>query len=249
MPQHPDRVLPLQGASNFRDLGGYRGRDGRTLRWRLLFRSDHLQGLTEADKQTLKELGLAQSIDFRGAAERAAAAYQLPGVQQHSLAIEPTVVQSMQALVASGQALTGAAATELMLDLYRSLVNERAHRFAELFEHLLQAQSPLVFHCTAGKDRTGVAAAWILLALGVPRDVVMQDFLLTNQVLRPALAHTGFFPAEVAAVLWSVQPVFLETALQLAEAEHGGINNYLRQKMGLTPAALRALETRYLQPA
>lgn len=248
MPQHPDRVLPLQGASNFRDLGGYRGRDGRALRWRLLFRSDHLQGLTEADQQTLKTIGLAQSFDFRGEAERATAAYQLPGVAQHSLAIEPTVVQSMQALVASGKTLTTQAVTGLMLDLYRSLVNEQAHRFAELFEHLLQARAPLVFHCTAGKDRTGVAAAWILLALGVPRDAVMQDFLLTNQVLRPAPTLSGVFPAEAAAVLWGVQPTFLETALQVVETEHGGIESYLRQKIGLTPAALQALEARYLQP-
>ena len=76
----------------------------------------------------------------------------------------------MQDLVDAGQSLTPARAAELMAELYRALVNDQSHRFAELFEHLLQADAPLVFHCTAGKDRTGFAAALILLALGVPRD-------------------------------------------------------------------------------
>ena len=152
-----------------------------------------------------------------------------------------------------------------MQDLYRALVSAQAHRFAQLFEHLLQAQAPLVFHCTAGKDRTGLAAAWILLALGVPRTLVMQDYLLTNQLLRPAIAslHThsqaqaqeqsqaqanpGSFPAEASAVLWGVQASFLETALHLVDTEHGGIDHYLRHHLRLTPAALRALQAKYLQ--
>ena len=184
MTDHPDRVWPLQGASNFRDLGGYPGHDGRPVRWRRLFRSDHLGGLTEADKAQLVALGLARSFDFRGEAERAAVGYQLPGLTQHSLAIEPTVVQRMQDLVDAGQSLTPAHASELMAELYRALVNDQSHRFAELFEHLLTADAPVVFHCTAGKDRTGFAAALVLLALGVPRDVVQQDYLLTNRVFK-----------------------------------------------------------------
>ena len=106
MPQHPDRVWRLQGATNFRDLGGYPGHGGRPLRWRRLFRSDHLGGLTAADHSTLAALGLGRSVDFRGTAERAAMPYALPGAVQHPLAIEPTVVQRMQALVAAGTRLT-----------------------------------------------------------------------------------------------------------------------------------------------
>ncbi len=80
MPEHPDRVLPLQGASNFRDLGGYPGEGGRPLRWRRLFRSDHLGGLTEADQQLLAGLGVSRAFDFRGVHERAAVPYSLPGL-------------------------------------------------------------------------------------------------------------------------------------------------------------------------
>src|SRR5512137_2743007 len=106
MLRHPDRVWRLEGASNFRDLGGYPGHGGRPVRWRRLFRSDHLGGLTEDDKAQLAALGLAKAFDFRGDVERAAASYELDGLTQHSLAIEPTVVQRMHELVDSGQALT-----------------------------------------------------------------------------------------------------------------------------------------------
>ncbi len=250
MPLHPDRHLPLAGASNFRDLGGYVGRDGRPLRWRRLFRSDHLGQLTAADQATLANLGLARSFDFRGVQERAATPYAVPGLEQHALSIEPSVVQDMQALSAAGQTLTAPLVTELMRKLYRQLVNDHAHRFATLFDQLLQADAPLVFHCTAGKDRTGVAAALILLALGVPRDVVLQDFLLSNQLYRrPPTLTPSDTPPEALQVLWRVQDGFLLAALQSIDDEHGGVDPYLQRRLGLDAAARNELVARYLEPA
>jgi protein-tyrosine phosphatase len=249
MPRHPDRVWRLQGAPNFRDLGGYIGHGGRPVRWRRLFRSDHLADLTLADRARLQPLRLARTFDFRGVAERAATPYELAGATQHSLAIEPTVVQRMHDIAAAGTALTAAVVTELMNDLYRGMINDRAHRFAELFEHLLESDAPSVFHCTAGKDRTGIAAALVLLALGVPRDVVLADYLLTNELVRdPAPIEDGA-PLEARAVLWRVQQGFLDTALRIVDADHGGVERYLAQRLRLTPAALHALGTRYLQPS
>ncbi|MES2716692.1 MAG: tyrosine-protein phosphatase [Pseudomonadota bacterium] len=248
MPQHPDRVFPLQGVSNFRDLGGYAADGGRPVRWRRLFRSDHFGALTEADRAQLAALGIARSFDFRGVAERAATPYQWPGVQQHPLSIEPTVVQRMQDLAAAGRQLSVPVVTDLMADLYRSLVQDQAHRFAELFDHLLQTEAPVVFHCTAGKDRTGVAAALLLLALGVPRATVQQDYLLTNQHYRHPPMPQSETPPEVLQVLWRVQDTFLDAALQTIETQPGGLPAYL-QRLGLGPAALAALRARYLQPA
>jgi len=247
MPHSPERVVRLQGATNFRDLGGYRGRDGRVVRWRRLYRSDHLGALTESDHRLLAGLALTRSLDFRGDTERTATPYQVPGVQQHSLAIEPTVVQRMQDVVAAGSQLTAAVVTELMKELYRNLVSAQAHRYAELFEHLLQSDAPMVFHCTAGKDRTGVAAALILLALGVPRDVVLQDYLLTNEVYRRPPTPPSSTPPEALAVLWRVQEGFLNAALHIVDAEHGGIERYLTHRLGLSAAALALLAERYLQ--
>ncbi len=247
MPVHPDRIWRLQGASNFRDLGGYRGHGGRATRWRRLFRSDQLGNLTQDDRTALEALGLGASIDFRGVSERASATYSLAGVAQHSLAIEPTVAQRMHELVASGRPITAQIAIDLMGDLYRAFVHDQAHRFAEFFELLLNSQRPVVFHCTAGKDRTGFAAALFLLALGVDRDVVMQDYLLSNDVFRPPPLPPGNAMSEALAVMWRVEAGFLNAALQAVDADHGGVDRYLQQRLGLGPAALETLADRYLQ--
>ena len=248
MHHHPDRLLPLQGATNFRDLGGYIGQGGRPLRWRRLFRAEHLAGLTEADRAQLAQLGVTRAVDFRGGAERAATPYQWPGITAHALAIEPTVVQRLQDLAAAGQRLTVPVVQGLMKDLYQALVTEQAPRFAQLFALLLQDETPLVLHCTAGKDRTGVAAALILLALGVPRAVVVQDYLLTNLHYRHPPLPQSDTPPEVLAVLWRVQEDFLTTALDAIDAQPGGLAGFLHQRLGLDVAALRLLAARYLAP-
>ena len=113
-----------------------------------------------------------------------------------------------------------------MQETYRAFVNDNAAAFAALFEHLLASDAPLVFHCTAGKDRTGFAAALILLALGVPRPVVMQDYLLTNELLRMDSAPAYGIPPEVMQVLWRVQAEFLDAALHAVDTDHGGVDAY-----------------------
>jgi protein-tyrosine phosphatase len=241
------RSLNLAGASNFRDLGGYLGQGGRPVRWRTLFRSDHLAALTAQDVALLADLGLTRAYDFRGAVERAAEPYHLPGVTQHPLPIEPVVVLHMQALYAAGQSLTAADTERLMQQTYRAFVTDNAAAFAQLFEHLLAHDAPLVFHCTAGKDRTGMAAALILLALGVPRPVVMQDYLLTNALLRMDRAPRYGVPPEVMQVLWRVQEDFLEAALHVVDQDFGGLDRYLTQALGVGQAERQRLAQLYLQ--
>src|ERR1700749_4322422 len=104
----PDRHFNLTGASNFRDLGGYTGKDGRTVRWRHIFRSNHLGHLTEADIAVLRGLGLKSAFDFRGAEERSAAMCVIEDITVHSLPVEPTVVAPLRERLASGKALSPA---------------------------------------------------------------------------------------------------------------------------------------------
>jgi protein-tyrosine phosphatase len=241
------RSVPLAGASNFRDLGGYVGHGGRAVRWGRLFRSDHLGSLTAQDQAQLAQLGIAHAVDFRGASERAAHAYDLPGVAYHPFTIEPTVVQRALALQAAGQQLTAQDAVRLMQDTYLGFVGDSAPRFAALFRLLLDHDAPLVFHCTAGKDRTGFAAALILHALGVPQDVVMQDYLLTNALYQRPPGMGGKAPDEVLAVLWRVQEDFLNAALHKVDADYGSMDTYLVDVLGLDAAAQQALRARFLQ--
>ncbi|GGH52310.1 protein-tyrosine-phosphatase [Comamonas phosphati] len=244
----PSRTVNLDGASNFRDLGGYRGRDGRRLRWGRLYRSAHLAHLTPQDLVALQMLGVTRSADFRGMAESQHLSYSWPQLTRHALVVEPTVVQRAQAMLEAGDGLTPGKTEELMHDTYRSFVQVYGPRFAQFFTLLQQGDAPLVFHCTAGKDRTGWAAALLLTALGVDEEQIMQDYLLTNSLFKRPTQIYGDMSAEVLDVLWRVQPSFLMASVELARAQHGSVDGYLTEALGVDAAARERLAELYLTP-
>jgi protein-tyrosine phosphatase len=238
--------LSLTGAPNFRDLGGLRTSSGEAVRRHRLLRSDHLAALTSEDAARMAALDIRRIFDLRGVAERETAVCVLDGVTVHSLAIEPTIVQVLSELTEAGHTLTQADVIGHMQDTYRGFVRHNTHRFAALFGHLLESDEPLVFHCTAGKDRTGFAAAMILLALGVPHDDVMRDYLLTNERLKPKSEWKGLAP-EAASVLYRVQPEFLDAAFEAVEQAYGGVESYLREGLGLRESERARLKQLYLE--
>lgn len=247
MSESPARHLNLAGASNFRDLGGYPTRDGRSVRWRQLFRSNHLGHLTDDDIAVVRRLGVRSAFDFRGAQERAEALCGMTEVTVHSLPVEPTVVAALRAIAASGRPLSSADAMEVMRDSYRGYVQENTPRFRALFGHLLEDRAPLVIHCTAGKDRTGFACALILHALGVPDEVISEDYLLTNRFYRRDPSVSSDLPDDVRQVLGTVQTEFLATAFAAIDADYGDIENYLRDGLGLGVAERGQLAACYLE--
>ena len=241
----------LSGAPNFRDLGGYATISGRTVRRHRLFRSDHLGALDAADLETVAgTLGHSLRVfDLRGVQERETAGCAIPGATVHSLPIEPTIVQKLGELIAAGRQLTEDDTVALMQDTYRGFVRGNTPRFAALFTHLLDPhEAPVVFHCTAGKDRTGFAAALLLRALDVPQDIVMHDYLYTNERLAGRL-HPGTLPTHVASVLWSVRPEFLHAAFDAVQRDFGSLDGYLREGLGLGGPERERLAELYLETA
>ena len=223
----------LQGASNFRDLGGYALADGRRVRRGRVFRSDHLADLTANDLQRIEDLALRHSIDFRGAAECAERPYRIAGLTRVELTIEPTVVRRLRERMTAGHVPSVDETVAMMCETYHDFVHEHGATFGRFLRHLLSHRTPVVFHCTAGKDRTGFAAALLLSALGVERDTIMQDYLLTNQLYRRSHTLEGSGPAHVMEVIWQVQPVFLQTAFDAIERDFGGMAAYLAGPVGL----------------
>jgi protein-tyrosine phosphatase len=234
-------------SSNFRRVGEGTGPGGLPLRH--VYRSDHLGALADGDADRIRALGVSRVLDFRGVHERTSAACRLSGVTVHSLAIEPTIVQKLGELLAAGHRLTAQDVTVHMQDTYRGFVRHNTPRFAEFFGHLLASGEPTVFHCTAGKDRTGFAAALLLKAVGASDEEVMRDYLLTNDRLQlPADTRMGL-PREAIEVLWRVQPDFLQAAFAEVDALYGSLEGYFREGLGLRGAEREALGQLYRDPA
>jgi protein-tyrosine phosphatase len=242
----PARHLDLEGASNFRDLGGYPTADGRIVRWRRIFRSNHLGHLTPADIDVVRGLGVRSAFDFRGRDERAAAACGVADITVHSLPIEPTVVAALRARLAAGS-LSADDALEIMRESYRNYVRLNTHSFRELFAHLLDDHAPLVIHCTAGKDRTGFACALVLHALGVPDEFIAEDYLLTNRFYRRDPSAGTDLPDDVRQAIGSVEASFLTAGFDAIRTDYGDLESYLRDGLALGVGERTSLRERYLQ--
>lgn len=240
------RHLNLAGASNFRDLGGYIGKDGRTTQWRRIFRSNHLGKVTDADIAVLRELGLKAAFDFRGVQERLPDACKVEGIAVHSLPIEPVTMVVVREHLASGKRLSTEETMEIMRDSYRNYVRHNTPRFRTLFAHLIEDHAPLVIHCTAGKDRTGFASALILHALGVKDDVIGEDYLLTNTYYKRDTTNAAELPEEVRAGLQIVEETFLAAAFEAVRADYGSLDAYFVEGLGVNDRERETLEKLYL---
>jgi protein-tyrosine phosphatase len=232
--------MRLPGATNFRPVSGLRP---------VLYRSDHLGALDENDAAQIRALGITRVLDFRGVDERTSAACRLPDVTVHSLPIEPTIVQKLNELLSAGHRLGPAEVSGHMQETYRGFVRQNTERFADFFAHLLASDQPTVFHCTAGKDRTGFAAALLLKAVGASDEEVMRDYLLTNDRLQLPTASRMGLPREAMEVLWRVQPSFLQAALAEVDAAYGSLEAYFREGLRLGEAERATLRRLYREPS
>lgn len=231
--------LALEGASNVRDIGGWPASGGTVRRGRV-FRAAALHGLTEADCASLHDFGIKVVCDLRGTTERASAPCALAGVEVRSLPIEPSVGASLLDILATREA-TGQDTDTLMRAAYVAYAVESSHRYRALFEAILDEDGPVLFHCSAGKDRTGFGAALILTALGVEWDVILRDYLSSNTLWRGDATMAAGIPSHVAAGLLTVRAELLETAFAAIAEAHGSFERYAQTQLGLTEARLTQL--------
>lgn len=264
MPDHVrQRHLALEGAPNFRDLGGYETVDGRRVKWGQFYRSDDLAALTDADLEKVASLGLRLVCDFRSQAEKEAEPDRLPAeappaVADLAIGAESFMVKDLRERISSGN-LEGLDLRAMMIEGNRQFATTFSPQYAAMFERVTKAENrPALVHCTAGKDRAGFASAMILSVLGVPRETVMEDFLLTNHYTRRATERQLFmiklfslFRADTDALrpLFGVEPAYLEAAFEAIDAQWGDFDTYRREALGLDDAELEAFRLAVLEPA
>jgi protein-tyrosine phosphatase len=254
--QH-QRVLPLEGGQNFRDLGGYRTTDGRTVRWRVLFRSGSMHSLTPADYSYLEKLGIRTVCDFRSTSERKLEpAVWPPENAPRILTADYEIDRSPILRRAGGEVMTAKAARAMMAAAYPQALTQFNEQFRRMFGELLAGRVPLAFNCSAGKDRTGVAAALLLTALGVPRETVIQDYLLTNRYLEPnqlpqpddqASQQWRRLPPEVLEAFRAADRSYIEAVLKTMESHRGGVMGYLHDQLGLSDIDIQKLRRLYTE--
>jgi protein-tyrosine phosphatase len=247
------RRLSFEGAVNFRDLGGYPAAAGRRTRWRRLYRADSLADLTSADLEQLATLGLTTLIDFRLAEERCLKPNRLPpgdAIRSIELGFVPEGTLQMLQLVKSG-AIEPAEIERRVIAQYRLFCVDHHREYRCMFEVAAQGESyPLLIHCTSGKDRTGYGAALLLLAVGVPREIVIDDYDLTNKYPR---AVPQFFgpdtPEAVAQILLAAQRKYIEAVLEEIDRVHGSLDAYLDRALALDDAGRAKLIELLTEPA
>jgi protein-tyrosine phosphatase len=237
------RVLPIVGSHNLRDMGGYQTGDGRHVKWRTLFRSGVMAGLTEADRAEFRQLGIAAIYDLRANHERE----RRPTQWHHGENIEyysrdhELSAGALDDLLARGE-FAADAFTDMIHAAYREFPFEQAESYRELFRLLVAGRVPLLFNCTAGKDRTGTAAALILYALGVPRETIELDYSLTELAIEKLssilsrdsrYASLASLPRESYLPLLRADPKYLSVAFEEIKRRHGSVPEYLDAGLGV----------------
>jgi protein-tyrosine phosphatase len=255
----PGRDLMLAGLPNARDLGGYPTADGRAVRAGLLLRAESLTNANAADLEALGALGVGLVIDLRGEAERQVLGEDpWPGTVVHLPTTDVTqaVFQRMMGAGPEGEPVPEQEVVEVMAGMYRHFVADPGSRAAFagalqlIGEHVAQGTTVL-FHCTAGKDRTGWLTAIVLTALGATRATVLEDYLLTGRRStegRGAASRAKLLATlrglvgerQPLAPLLEVRPAYLEAAFDEVESRYGTFEAFLRDGLGADAAALRA---------
>lgn len=251
LPEHPRRVA-LDGAVNFRDLGGYRASDGRRVRSGHIYRSDDLARLTDSDVRILSDLDVRTLCDLRSVSEQAERPDRVsnePAVRIHSIPITPYRADELVTDVRAGKLSVSEIRTRVR-EIYRQLALREVAKYATLFEALLlPAALPAVVHCTSGRDRTGFGVALVLVALGVPRATIVYDFAISDRFPRDLSFLLGdSVSPEIVATLTQAHPGYLAAAFDTIVATWGSEQDYLRDALGLTADRLARLRSLLLEP-
>jgi len=235
------RLLPLEGAYNVRDLGGYPAAENKTVKWGKLIRSGDLNLLTENDLAYLSAIPLKTFIDFRDSEEIAHVQDKRPSsvTNCYHFPIETGNIIELSDFTK----ITAETAPTLLVEGYKKFVTDNQEVYRQFFEVLQNPEeTPLLFHCSAGKDRTGLGAALILSSLGVEKDVIIEDYMLSNDYLKDKYAMiVAAYP--ILKPLMEVRREYIESAFETIDKEYGGMDNYLINNLGVNIKKMQTLYT------
>jgi protein-tyrosine phosphatase len=260
------RMLPLEGGSNFRDLGGYQTEDGKTVRRGLLFRSAAPSSLTPNDEKYLAQFGFQSVMDLRSSEE--IDLFQNQWAQHAGIDYYKHDYSITNMIPATGDKAAPTPATVDLAQLYPGITQSLKPQLKQYFTLLAEGKAPIMVNCSAGQDRTGITSALLLIVLGVSHEMVVEDYLLSSDFRRPqiergtvdlaARAKDNAFAAMMAQYSQVEQthasPLvtadgtpYLEFALRQIEKDYGSVEGFLTKDVGVTSEQLNQIRALYLQ--
>lgn len=258
------RALPLKGGRNFRDLGGYPAADGQRVKWGTVYRSGVLSNLTDADYGYLEHLGIQVICDFRSSEERVSETTNWRGGSAPKIISWGYTNESGDDLKKLfSEDLTAEKMHGVMVDMYTRIAYEHADKYATVFRKLAEGKTPLLFHCSAGKDRAGTGTALLLSALGVDRETIVQDYALSDDIVDYEEEYSDAFEnpeeeggivtklarlsPEVRAPLFESDPAYIQSMFTTLEEQHGSVEAFIKEVMGVKPETLTRMRARLLE--
>jgi len=248
-----EKRLPITGGYNFRDLGGIKNKEGLFVKWGRLFRTDEMNKLTDADLAYIASTGLKTVVDFRTNSEKEGLMGGLVPPAPDKL--PPTVKNAYDLPINAGNIFsdeimdqirggaTPAELRQLMINSYQEMVSldEYVNMYKQFFAYIQDDNNlPLSFHCSAGKDRTGIAAMLILAALDVDKETIMKDYLLSKQYIAGKYErYLTLYP--FIAPLVTVEKEYLEAAFSKVDEKYGSMNKFLTETLGIDTRKMKEL--------
>ena len=250
------RLLPMDGAHNTRELGGYKTTDGKSVKWGMLYRSDKLSDISDTDQAYLQDLGIKKIIDFRSKEEKEEDPDIIPkGIDYIEMPISVDgAMRSKIEAVLKGE--TNKDVKSFLIDANKEFVSNYNDVYENFLRNLIDDDGPALFHCTAGKDRAGFAAAITLIALGVSKEDVIDDYMKTNQFTKERIEEIiGQIElmtlyqtdAEILRPLLGVEREYIETAFQTAEEKYGSLENFIRDGLNISDEDIQKLRNKFIE--
>lgn len=246
------RVVKMEGAYNFRDTGGYKTTDGKEVILGKVFRSDAIDKLSDKDLKTFKDKNIATVVDFRGIEEAKKAPDRLP--QNTGYLLCPAGSNNLPTAQDMAKMLKD---KNFLFDMYgEGGLPYFGERYRSLFVQLLtlKPDEALLFHCTGGRDRTGMASALFLKVLGVPQDVIEKDYLASNFYLakNPTMRGmysglskmSGMTETEIKEQM-ELRPELIRNFFGAINKKYGSVENFLQVEMGIGPMQIEILKQKY----
>lgn len=245
-----ERHINVKGGYNIRDIGGYKTSDGGIVKWRKLFRAGLLSRIDMSQPELMSSLSLRSICDFRTLAEQEASPdswHELEKLKRYSFPIGEGRVDKLEQMKATDLM---AGDSHHLYKANRSYVTKEAQQYRDYFKMVLDADNyPILYHCTAGKDRTGFATFLLLSALGVDRQTIIEDYLLTNVYLKSfvdnvvgGMAKNLGIAEHLVRTIFEAKSEYLSGALKPIEERHGSVEIYLEEELHVGASQISKLK-------